>query len=447
VSVDDWAVVALAPDSQPLGAEVPSLPLRRAIARPATVGGVALAVLVACVFVLAAGAAAGPSDFVALSAKHFPSWMAGPLHGLGLEMPSGVLKALVVVICLCYALALLCATALGSRRVWCAIVLAHVAALLAPPLLSSDVFGYIAFARLGVLHGLSPYGHGASAAPHDAILPYVGWPNVTTPYGPLFTLISYAIVPLGIAGGLWALKLVAAFTSLATVALVWRIATRLGRSPSSAVVMYGLNPLVLVFAVAGAQNDTLIGMFVAAGLLLIVTARERAGGVALVLATALKASAGLVLPFALLGASRRRRVAVAMLAALVLAAIVAVVAFGSELSGLGQALVGEQRDVAVRSVPSYVSRLLGFGRLAEGIRVAFLTLFGAALLAALWRTWRGSWWIDCYAWATLALLACTGWLLPWYGLWALLPASLSASRRLQAVTLASCVYLLAIKIA
>jgi len=77
----------------------------------------------------------------------------------------------------------------------------------------------------------------------------------------------------------------------------------------------------------------------------------------------------------------------------------------------------------------------------------FLTLFGAALLAALWRTWRGSWWIDCYAWATLALLACTGWLLPWYGLWALLPASLSASRRLQAVTLASCVYLLAIKIA
>ena len=80
-------------------------------------------------------------------------------------------------------------------------MLAHLAALLAPPLFSGDVFGYIGFARLDVLHGLSPYVHTAAAAPHDAIYHLLGWTNLTTPYGPLFTLLSEALVPLGIAGG------------------------------------------------------------------------------------------------------------------------------------------------------------------------------------------------------------------------------------------------------
>jgi alpha-1,6-mannosyltransferase len=445
--VDYSAVVVSTSGSQPLSAVAYRLPLRRVIARPAEVGTVALAALVGCAFVLAAGAASRPSDFVPLSNEHFPGWIAGPLHGVGFAMPEGVLTALVVAICVCYAVILWSAAALGSRRVWCAVVLGHLAALLAPPLLSSDVFGYIAFARLGVLHGLSPYVYGASAAPHDAILPYIYWRNVTTPYGPLFTLLTYAIVPLGIAGGLWALKLLAALTSVATVALVWQVAKRLGRSPTLAVAIYGLNPLVLVFAVAGAQNDTLVGTFIVAGVLWLVTSRERTGAVALVFAAALKASAGLVLPFALIGTARRRRTAAVMLAALAVVALVAVAAFGTDLHGLLHALLGEQREVSVRSLPSRVSRLLGLGRLAEGVRVAFLTLFALALLAGLWRAWRGSWWLDCYAWVTLGLLACTGWLLPWYGIWALLPASLSQSRRLQTVTLLACVYLLAIKIA
>jgi Glycosyltransferase family 87 len=416
------------------------------IATPAGVGSVSLAALVAFVFAIAAGTASRPSGFVPLSTRHFPGWLAGPLHAIGFSPSDTGLKVLVVAACVCYVLVLACVSALGSRRLWYAIVAAHFAALLAPPLLSGDVFGYIAFARLGVLHGLSPYSHAPNAAPHDAITRYLGWHGVTTPYGPLFTLLTYAIVPLGIAGGLWALKLLAAFTSLATVVLVWSVARRLGRSPRLAVAIYGLNPLVLVFAVAGAQNETLLGVFVAAGVLWVISGRERAAGAALVFATAVKASAGLVLPFALLGTVRRRRTALAMLTALTAVVVVSVAVFGTDVRGLAQALAGEQRQVALNSLPSQVSRQLGLGRLAEGVRVVFLTLFGLAALGALWRTWRGSWWLDCYAWATLALLACSGWLLPWYGLWALLPASLSSSRRLRAVTLLACAYLIAIRV-
>jgi alpha-1,6-mannosyltransferase len=300
-----------------------------------------------------------------------------------------------------------------------------------------------------VLHGLSPYSYTAAAAPHDAIFHYLGWTTVTTPYGPLFTLLTYAIVPLGIAGGLWTLKLIAALTSLTTVALVWHIAERLERDPRRAVAMYALNPLVLVFTVAGAHNEALFGMLVAAGVLYVLGARERVAGVALMLATAIKVSAGLVIPFAILGAKQRWRLTVAMLASL--AVVVAVAALlDAHILDIPRALLAEQRQVAPHSLPSQVSVLLGLAKraphhapLADGVRVAFIALFGVALLGALWRTWGGSWWIDCYAWAILALLACSAWLLPWYGLWALLPASVSSSRRLRAVTLIACVYLIA----
>jgi alpha-1,6-mannosyltransferase len=421
----------------------------RAIPHPAIIGSVALATLVAALFALAAGAASGPSSYVPLRTRRFPNWVAGPLHSLGFATSTGVLELLVIVMCIAYVVTLVCASALRSRALWAAIALAHLGALLAPPLLSGDVFGYLGFARLGVLHGLSPYSDTANAAPHDAIVPYLGWHGahaVTTPYGPLFTLLSYALVPLGIAGGLWALKALAALTSLVTVLLVWRIAVALRRAPGPAIAMYGLNPLVIVFAVGGAHNDTLFGMLVAAGALLLVTQRERLAGGSLILATAVKASASLVLPFALLGSTQRRRLATAMLVVLALVAAVALAVFGGHVLDMASALATEQHQVAVHSVPSELSRLLGLGRLATGVRLAFVVAFAAALLGTLWRTWRGSWWLDCYAWATLALLVCTGWLLPWYGLWALLPASVSGSRRLQVLTLAACAYLVAIKI-
>jgi hypothetical protein len=422
-------------------------PLSWTVPHSRIVGSAALAGLAASVWILAVGAAGGPSTIVPLSFKHFPDWMAGPLHLIGVALSGDALEGAVIAIGLFYAVVLSCISALDSRRIWIAVIAAHVGALLAPPLFSGDVFGYIGFARLGVLHGISPYNHGANAASGDAIVPYLGWHDVTTPYGPLFTLLTYALVPLGIAGALWALKVLAVLTSLATVVLVWLIAKRLGRSPGVAVAIYGLNPLVLIFAVSGAHNETLFGMFVAAGALWVLSGREQLAGISLVGATALKASAGLILPFALIGTAQRRRLALSMLAALAVVIVLAGAVFGTRVLAAAGALATEQRQVAVHSIPSEISRLLGLGRLAPGVRITFLVAFAVALLAALRSTLRGSWWLDCYAWATLALLACSGWLLPWYGLWALLPASLSSSRRLRIATLIGCAYLVATRLA
>jgi hypothetical protein len=398
---------------------------------------------------LALGTAAAPSSAVPKATAHFfPGWLAGPLHDIAFRASSALLVALVLVVCGCYAVAVRCAPALGARRLWAAIALAILAGALAPPLFSGDVFGYIGYARLDVLHGLSPYVHPPAAAPLDAIYHLVGWPRLTTPYGPLFTLLSDALVPLGIAGGVWALKALAALSALATVALIWRAAPRLGRSPRAAIAYYGLNPILLVFAVPGAHNEALMGVLVAAGALCVLTGREGRGGLALVAAAAIKASAALVLPFALLGSRRRGRGAAAPGGRRGRTpAGVALSVFGPHLSSLGGALLTQQNLVAGHSLPSQVSKLLGLGELALGVRIAFLILLAGVFALSLLRSWRGAPWLDCYGWTALALLAATAWLWPWYGLWALLPASLSSSRRLRLATLIACAYLVAIRVA
>ena len=216
--------------------------------------------------------------------------------------------------------------ALSLRSIAVTIVAANLILLLGPPLISQDVFGYVAFARLGVLHGLDPYTHVAFEAPTDPIYPFIGWPLQHSPYGPLFTLASYATAPLGLAGGLWALKALAVAASLAAVGLTARAAGALGRSRRFAAAFVGLNPVMLELAVGGDHNDTLVLAFLAGALLLTAgppspqipvrqpasatrertgagpAPRYRAGALTLAAGIGIKVTAGIVLPFLVLGA-------------------------------------------------------------------------------------------------------------------------------------------------
>ena len=100
-------------------------------------------------------------------------------------------------------------------------------------LLSTDVFSYIAYARMGVEHGLNPYLHGPAAISHDPVFRYVGhdWRQTPTAYGPLYTLLSYPFAPLGVEGALWAMKVEALLASVGTLWLVWRCAVARGFEP------------------------------------------------------------------------------------------------------------------------------------------------------------------------------------------------------------------------
>ncbi|MDQ3677726.1 MAG: hypothetical protein M3401_13150, partial [Actinomycetota bacterium] len=158
------------------------------------------------------------------------------------------------------------------------------------------------------------------------------------------------------------------------------------------------------------------------------------------------ASAGLALPFLLLGARRRGAVLIGAVAGGALVAAPAVALFGGEAFSFITQIHGQQHLVARNSVPSQVSIVLGHPELTSGVRLG-ATMFAAASLAwLLWRTYRGMEWIVAAGWATLAVLVGTAWLTPWYVVWALPLAAASGDRRLRAATLAFCAFVVVTRV-
>ena len=435
------------------------------------------------VLLVAAGAAGGPSQYVPARSGGWPSWLAGPFAGLGVGLSADRFQALTLIMTASYLAVLLAVRTLPGWMLWATIIAAHLALLIGPPLISQDVFGYLDFARLGALHGMDPYTHVAAQVPTDPVYLFVGWPFQNSPYGPLFTLGSYAIAPLGLAGGLWALKTLAVATSLAAIALLSKAAGREalsanrparsasaadanvasarglptvldgGRSARFTAAFVGLNPVLLELAVGGDHNDTLLLLALAAALLFTAGAspRFRAGAAALVAGIAVKVTAGLALPFLLLGAGgdrvispERLRVVAAAALSLALVAVIGLIGFGSHAFGFAGAVSEQQQLVATHSLPAETARLMGLHGTPGWWRHCFIAGFVVVFIYALWRTLRGADWRVAAGWTTLALLLATAWLLPWYAIWPLPLAAVSGDRRLRAATLVFCAYALLI---
>src|SRR5206468_2455578 len=157
--------------------------------------------------------------------------------------------------------------------------------------------------RMEILHGLNPYTTiPALGPPSDPTFLLSNWHQLLSPYGPLFTIFSFALVPLGVAAGFWVLKASLMIAGLATLWLVWRCA-------------------VLVAAVA------------------------------------IKASAGILLPVVLLGAGRRLRLLGGMIAGAVVFGGASLYAFGPHLPNLAQ----QSTLVTLAGLPNVVGSILGLG--------------------------------------------------------------------------------------
>lgn len=345
---------------------------------------------------------------------------------------------------LAYLGVLVAAPALGSRAVWGAIVLLVAAFAVAPVLLSHDVYSYVDYARLGVVHGLDPYVHPPEAAPTDPAFAEVDWTEATSAYGPLFTLATYPLAWLGVGTAVAVLKAVAALSVLGLAVLAARLAAWRGAEPLRAAAFVALNPLVLVHVVGGAHNDGLAMLLAMLAVTAVVSRRELAGGATLLAAVATKLSAAFLAPFALLAAQDGAR----LLAGTVLAAIpivaAAYLAFGWDwLNGFG--LAGEnQGRTSHMSIPITVARIAGVD--PDPVRAAAAVLYAALVTCLLAWTWRGGDWVRAAAWAGFGLLLATSWLLPWYLVWVVPLAAISRDRPLQLLTLALTAYQLGARI-
>jgi hypothetical protein len=333
---------------------------------------------------------------------------------------------------------------LGRRLVWGAVVFAVAGFAVAPVLLSHDVYSYVDYARLGVQHGLDPYVHPPLAAPEDPAYAQVTWTEATSAYGPLFTLLTYPLAWLRVPIAVAVLKGTAAVSVLGIAAIVSRLAPRRGIDPLRTAAFVALNPLVLVHVVGGAHNDGLTMLLVTAAVATVLSSRDVGGGAALVAAIATKASAALVAPFALIGSSRRRGLLAGALGAALTIGAAAWLGFGWDwLRGFG--LAGENQDrTSYMSIPITAARLTGID--PDAVRVSAAILFALAVACLLVWTWRGGDWVRAAAWAALALLLATAWLLPWYLIWVLPLAAISRDRPLQLLTLALTAYQLGARI-
>jgi Glycosyltransferase family 87 len=423
-------------------------------------------VLCALYVALAALPAAPGSDLVLATepppdgAGRSPEWLLGPLRFAGAGGADGPLAgplfyAGLWLALLLYAVVLARARGIPRRLALAAVVGLHLLFLLAPPLLSQDVFSYIAYARLGVEHDLNPYGHAPREIASDEVFGYAGSKSAESVYGPLFTLGTYALVPLGVAGMLWTLKALVALASLGIAWLVWRTAERRGADPLVPTLFVALNPLVLCHVVAGAHNEALVVLVTMAGVYAWARGGERTGAAAATAAAGIKASAALVVPFLVAGArrgdGRRALGALAAAAATALAlALVALAGSGADaLDAFG--LLSSNQDRSSRwSVPYKVAQgmaaALGGERAdyMDAVRAGFGLAFAALVAWLLVRAWRGEDALRMAGWATLALLVASAWLVPWYLLWLLPLAALAGDRRLMIASVALCAWALPI---
>jgi Glycosyltransferase family 87 len=428
----------------PLGAtqggafELTTSPLDARTTSRSRIGLLGLAGLLVTGLVLTLSAA-GTDSLLPESVRPVPSWLAGPFGATGINIH--VVGAVLAIVLMfgSYVVVVRHAGQLSAGVVLTCIAALYALVLLAPPLLSTDVFSYQAYARMGATYGANPYLSGPHAIALDSVYPFIGakWVGMPSVYGPLFTVLSYALAPLSIVANVLAYKAMAAVACIATVALVYNAARLRGVNPVRAMALFGLNPLITLYGVGGGHNDLLMLAVMMAGVYLLLAHRERSGGASLMVATGIKLTAGLMLPFALAGTgrplsrSRRRDVLLGAGVAGAAVASLSFVLFGTGMFKLIATIHQSQSMGGSHSLPGFITTVLGLGTIGHVTGYLLALVLVVVTVRLVRQVWQGQLdWIAGAGWATFAMLACAGSLMPWYLAWLLPLAALGRDARL-----------------
>lgn len=332
--------------------------------------------------------------------------------------------------------------------------------LLSVPVFSRDTYSYLAQGAL-LRDGFDPYAVG----PVENVNPLLDdvspiWTTTTAPYGPAFILIAKFVTMLvgnqAIAGTM--LLRLCMLPGLAL--LIWaapRVARRLGTSGAAALWICVLNPLVIIHLMGGVHNEMLMVGLMMAGIALSFQ-RHHMWGVGLIAAAvAVKATAGLALPFLVWvwmrdlrdrrGWSAARAFAVATAASVLI--FVAVFAVLSGLAGVGlgwlTALAGSVKIINWLTLPTAAANVINavggvflpvsFYAVLDVTRIIGIAIIAVSLPVLWWRfrhTDREA--LTGIALAMLVVVLFVPAALPWYYTWPLaVIAALAQGRRAIAV--------------
>jgi alpha-1,6-mannosyltransferase len=244
--------------------------------------------------------------------------------------------------------------------------------LLSVPIFSRDTYSYLAQGAL-LRDGFDPYLVGPIDNPNsllDNVSPI--WTTTTAPYGPAFILVAKfvtALVGNDVVAGTMLLRL-CMLPGLAL--LIWaapRVARHVGADAATALWICVLNPLVIIHLMGGVHNEMLmVGLMMAA--IALTFSGHPVWGVGLIAtAVAVKATAGLALPFMVWVWMRRlhERRGYPPVGAFAAATAASVLIFGavfavlSWLAGVGlgwaTALAGSVKIINWLTVPTAVANL------------------------------------------------------------------------------------------
>jgi hypothetical protein len=336
--------------------------------------------------------------------------------------------------------------ALSIRRILAVTLVLHAVAVAVPLFLSRDVYSYAIYGRMVSHHAANPYTDIPAAFPEDPTYPLVSvdWIDSPSVYGPAFIAVAGGVTAMvqTPASIVLAFKVLAAVASLATVLLVLAAAKRVVPERAAfAAVLIGWNPVVVFHGVAGGHNDAILGLAVAAGILLLLARRELWATAVLAAGTLIKVSGGVPLFVAVVAATLRRprgerwrALGLHLLVAAAVATPFVVPFMQTEDPTLGTMELTSRQGwlapsrfvlVIVRSAASALGGPVAYDLASLIVRVAFPALFVWVLVRLLRHLGR-----EPSALGPEVVVAAMGWasvisflvspvLLPWYAAWVL----------------------------
>jgi hypothetical protein len=312
------------------------------------------------------------------------------------------------------------AALLRRRRVPIAAVAAVAAAiqlvpLVAPLLLSRDVYLYWDYGRIAEAHGGNPYADLPERWPDDPAFRQISsaWYREYSPYGPGWTLVSEADAAVSgssPSSAAWIFRGLSAAGVLLLLVVVG-LATR----SAFALALVGWNPLLAVHFAGGGHNDAwMLALLVAA----IALDRAESGwsGAAWALAVAVKWVPLIFLPldYVRSRALGRRFPLRSTAVGATLFVAVSTALFGLHWIRSAAPISNQLREANSLAIPTQ----LGLG--SHRGQLLFGAIFAMGYVLLLLRARKGS---PVLGRTAVLLLVCVTWLVPWYGAW---PVALSA---------------------
>ena len=160
-----------------------------------------------------------------------------------------------------YALALRAAEHVSARTLLLLTGLLMLTGLLVYPAFGSDLFVYLDYERLWVVHGVNPLLAAPAMHPEDWAYAFTWIPQQPSPYGPLWPILTWPIAALAgeqLWGYIGGYKLLSVLSYVTCCGLVWASAPDGQRKRQ--LVLFAWSPLVLFEVLGKAHNDALLAV-------------------------------------------------------------------------------------------------------------------------------------------------------------------------------------------